>query len=716
MPHHHRVCALALVILGTASVASWGCKSTTTPVPVVVAPPPVVAPDRKAGWVLRLEQQRTLRDDDVAPVTAPPVDVVAVRALTPAAAAGLDHLALDPDPAVRRRAILAIGRVGMLDGLPHLVAALHDSDVEVRAVAAFAIGLIGPDAREGARPLRAALEDPSLLVRARAIEGLGLVGDAASAPAIVTAAAGCGTRIATIGPDDEEPIKTPEIEICRLALFALARLRDYEHLAQIALTPEGQPVSRWWPVAYALQRVGDPRATPALLLLATTPGIDTAGFAFRGLGTLKDRAAVPLAKAAAFDTDMDIKVRIAAVRALGQIGGPAAIEPLLELLGQSTNDAIALEIVTSVGTSGHSRAFEVLIERLNDPSPAMRAAALTAAAKLSPDAFLLVLSGLNRDTDWSVRATLANVLGTFGSQPVTPALEELLADEDARVHGPALEALAAVKAPNLTDQLFKSLEAADFMERAAAARLIGDSRPEGGVPRLIAAYARGQGDSAYAARAAALEALSKYGGEAAQSTLREGLSDREWPVRWRAAALLHGLGDRAALPARPAPTRMQPEAFEAAALLHPQFSPHAFIETNRGAIELELNVLDTPITSRNFVELARRGFFTGMKIHRVVPTFVVQAGDQRGDGEGGPGYAIPDELTWQPYLRGSVGMALDWRDTAGSQWFIALSPQPHLDGRYTMFARVVNGWDVLDRLSQWDVIDRVRIWDGVTFD
>ena len=715
MPHHHRVRALALVILGTASVAGWGCKSTSTPVAVVTPPPPVIAPDRKAGWILRLEQQRTLRDPDVAPVALPAADVAA-RVLTPAAEAGLDHLALDPDPSVRRRAVLAMGRVGMVDSLPYLVAALEDVETEVRATAAFAIGLIGSEARDGARGLRDALEDPSPIVRARAIEGLGLVGDAASAPAIVTAAGGCGARIATIAPDDEEPIKAPEIEVCRLALFALARLRDYERLAQVALTPEGQPVSRWWPVAYALQRIGDPRATPALLLLATTPGVNTAGFAFRGLGTLKDRAAVPLAKAAAFDTGVDIKVRIAAVRALGQIGGPAAIEPLLELLGQSVNDTIALEIVAAVGGSGHARAFEVLIERLNDPSAAMRAAALTAAAKLSPDAFLLVLSGLNRDPDWSVRATLANVLGTFGLQPVIPALEELLADEDARVHGSALDALAAVKAPNLTDLLFKSLEAADFMERAAAARLVGDSRPEGGVPRLVAAYGRGQGDSAYAARAAALEALSKYGGEAALQTLREGLSDRDWPVRWRAASLLHGLGERTAMPTRPAPLRIPPEGFEASDLLHPQFSPHAFIETGRGAIELELNVLDTPITSRNFVELARGGFFTGMKIHRVVPTFVVQAGDQRGDGEGGPGYAVPDELTWQPYLRGTVGMALDWRDTAGSQWFITLSPQPHLDGRYTVFARVVNGWDVLDRLSQWDVIERVRVWDGVTFD
>jgi cyclophilin family peptidyl-prolyl cis-trans isomerase len=72
-----------------------------------------------------------------------------------------------------------------------------------------------------------------------------------------------------------------------------------------------------------------------------------------------------------------------------------------------------------------------------------------------------------------------------------------------------------------------------------------------------------------------------------------------------------------------------------------------------------------------------------------------------------------DELNPTPYLRGTVGMALDWADTGGSQWFIALSPQPHLDGKYTAFGRVVNGWDVLDRISPWDVIERVRIWDGV---
>jgi HEAT repeat protein/cyclophilin family peptidyl-prolyl cis-trans isomerase len=709
-----RAAAIALV---AASVAGGACKSAPVPAPVVTPPP--VPLERKLGWVLRLEQQRTLRDADIAPAAAPVAESVPAPngpgTFAPAAVPALDRLARDPDPVIRRRAVIAIGRVGMLEGVPALVSALQDPEAEIRAAAAFALGLLGPDAREGTRAMRAGLEDSSLVVRARIIEGLGLIGDAATAADIASTAAGCGAHLAPLSPDEEGIAGPPEVEICRLAIFALARLRDYERLAELALTPEGQPVSRWWPVAYALQRVGDPRATPALLALATTPGVNTAGFALRGLGTLKERAAVPIAKAAAASAETDVKVRIAAVRALGQIGGPAAIEPLLELLGDPLPENMAVEIVSAVGTSGHARAFDVVIERLADPSPAMRAAALTAAARLSPDAFLLVLSGLNRDPEWWVRGTLATVLGTFPSDRVVPALEDLLKDEDARVHGPALDALAAVKAPGLSAHLFTSLEAADFMERTAAARLIGESRPDGGAARLAAAYARGQSDSAYAARAAALEALSKYGGDIAMATLREALGDRDWPVRWRAAMLLHTLGDRTAAPVRPAPLRQPADFFESADLLQPRYSPHAFIETARGTIEVELNVVDAPITARNFMDLARAGFFNGMRVHRLVPTFVIQAGDPRGDGEGGPGYAIPDELNWQPYLRGTMGMALDWRDTAGSQWFITLSPQPHLDAKYTAFGRVVNGWDVLDRLAPWDVIERVRIWDGVTF-
>jgi cyclophilin family peptidyl-prolyl cis-trans isomerase len=142
-------------------------------------------------------------------------------------------------------------------------------------------------------------------------------------------------------------------------------------------------------------------------------------------------------------------------------------------------------------------------------------------------------------------------------------------------------------------------------------------------------------------------------------------------------------------------------------------STQAYIETDRGTIQIELAVLDAPLTVENFVALARKGFFDGLSVHRVVPNFVVQDGDPRGDGESGPGYSIRDELNQRPYLRGTVGMALDpWPDTGGSQYFITHSPQPHLDGRYTVFGRVISGMDVVDKIQQGDVVRRVRIWDG----
>ena len=134
-------------------------------------------------------------------------------------------------------------------------------------------------------------------------------------------------------------------------------------------------------------------------------------------------------------------------------------------------------------------------------------------------------------------------------------------------------------------------------------------------------------------------------------------------------------------------------------------------------IQIELAVIDAPLTVENFVTLARKGYFNGLSFHRVVPDFVIQDGDPRGDGEGGPGYTIRDELNELPYVRGTVGMALDpWPDTGGSQYFITHSPQPHLDAKYTVFGRVIAGMDVVDKIQQWDVIRAVRIWDGVDDD
>jgi cyclophilin family peptidyl-prolyl cis-trans isomerase len=93
---------------------------------------------------------------------------------------------------------------------------------------------------------------------------------------------------------------------------------------------------------------------------------------------------------------------------------------------------------------------------------------------------------------------------------------------------------------------------------------------------------------------------------------------------------------------------------------------------------------------------------------------VMQDGDPRGDGTGGPGYTIRDEVNERPFLRGTLGMALDWPDSGGSQWFITHSPQPHLDGKYTVFGRVISGMEVVDQIQPSDVIRRIRVWDGAT--
>jgi HEAT repeat protein/cyclophilin family peptidyl-prolyl cis-trans isomerase len=692
-----------------------GCATGDAPPPAVVGPALPTA-DQKVAWILLLEQQRVLREPAAeAPpgaTSADPAPQTSARGSAPAP--DLAILLRDEARGIRSRAALAIGRVGMAEGVPLLVDALTDPAVEVRTSAAFALGLIGH--ADGLLPLQDLLSDPATVVRGSAVEALGLIADPTAAPAIAAAAQGCGTLIAGIDPDDVEWPKTPEIELCRLALFALARLRQFEALAQVALNAQGGPVSRWWPVAYALQRVGDARAAAYLGPLASTSGIYTPAFALRGLAAAKDPGTMALALPLASRADAPVTLRAAAIRAIGQVGGAPAVDPLVGLLADPalpTN--LAVEVVTALGSIGDAAAFDPLLELLTDTSPAVRSAALGAAAKVDPDAFLLVLSGLARDPDWSVRAALAGVLAALPAGQVRPALTALVEDDDARVHGPALAALVAIDRTGALPRLLDALEAPDFAERAAAARLIGEIKPDGGVNALVDAYRRGESDATDVARVAALEALASYGPgvDAASATLRSALADPEWPVRLRAAGLLRDLGHADAEPLRPAPVRRPPAFFTSAELLHPAYSPHAFIETRLGVVELELNIVEGAVTAHAFMDQARAGMFDGLRIHRVVPGFVVQAGDPRGDGEGGPGYTLRDELSRVPFLRGTLGMALAGPETGGSQWFITASPQPHLDANYTVFGRVVEGWAVLDRLSPWDLIERVRIWDGV---
>ena len=708
--------ALSLVLLAPAC-ATLPSASSTTAVP---APPqiPEVTWEQKLAWIIRLEDQRILRDPNPPPpAILAPATIRTPAVVAPAPPTDLMLLLDDAEARVRRRAALAIGRVGLPAGVEPLARLLSDAEPEVRQMAAFAIGLIGDATGRGA--LLQALADPDPIVHGRAAEALGMIGDRNDAPAVSTmvqAHVKAGV-LASIEPDDLSYPLSPAVEAARLGLYALVRLGSYEALAAAALDGGGQPVSRWWPVAYALQRINDPRAAPALTTLAGTPGRYTASFAVRGLAAAKAAQALPMLRQIVEQRRAPAAVVLQAVRALATLRDTAAVPLLTKVVLEEGGDVtLRVESMTAFATLAAAESVDLLLDLVTDASPPIRAAALRTLARLDPDAFMSTIAGLDVDRDWTVRSAIATALGAVPPDQSMPRLMELLADKDQRVVAVAVAALAATRPAEVNRLLIERLKADDFAVRAAAANALAELKVAAAAPVLAAAYRDAAGDSAYAARAAAMIALNRINQEAALPILQEALQDRDWAVRVRAAQLLRERGASAETDTyiRPAVPGASVDTPEWRAIAAPAFSPHAFIETDKGTIEIELAVLDAPLTVSNFVTLARKGFFNGVVIHRVVPDFVVQDGDPRGDGEGGPGYTIRDELNERPYLRGTVGMALDWEDTGGSQFFITHSPAPHLDARYTVFGHVVNGMEVVDRIVQGDSVKQVRIWDGVT--
>ena len=142
------------------------------------------------------------------------------------------------------------------------------------------------------------------------------------------------------------------------------------------------------------------------------------------------------------------------------------------------------------------------------------------------------------------------------------------------------------------------------------------------------------------------------------------------------------------------------------------------METNRGTIELELFPQHAPKTVNNFVFLAREGFYDGVPFHRVIGDFMIQGGDPTGTGRGGPGYRFEDELAGNPLTHEAkvISMANAGPDTNGSQFFITHSPQPHLNGKHTVFGKVVKGQEVVDAIRQGDRMEKVSVEEntGIT--
>lgn len=139
----------------------------------------------------------------------------------------------------------------------------------------------------------------------------------------------------------------------------------------------------------------------------------------------------------------------------------------------------------------------------------------------------------------------------------------------------------------------------------------------------------------------------------------------------------------------------------------------ATIATAKGTIELSLDAKAAPVTVNSFVFLARDRFYDGLTFHRVVPGFVIQGGDPRGDGTGGPGYTIPDEASGLLHIEGALAMAKSATpDSAGCQFYVTLAAQPALDGKYTVFGKVTAGLDVVKKITVGDIINRVTITES----
>ncbi len=706
---------LHLAVIGLAVGMAVSCATA----PAVVPPQAVqLTFEQKMTWILRLEEDRVLQAPE--PPPAPPPPVVSGRrgptAVAPPPQPSLLTLVTDTEARVRRRAALAIGRTRLSEGIPALVPALaNDVEPEVRQMAAFALGLIG-DTR-AADPLQAALADPDALVQGRAAEALGLIGHKEGAGPIadmmsVHTKAGALDGIA---PDDLEHPKAPPIEAVRLGMYALVRLSAYDQLAAVLVNGNGQPISRWWPVAYAFRRINDPRAGSVLLALLQGESVYTRAFAARGLGIVKEgRAVTPLVAVLSNDKE-STPVRVEAARSVADLGAQEAAQPLIKIVTTSSADPnLRLEALTALGQLRAAGAVDLFIDLMTDGWPTMRAAALMALARTDEGLFISAISGLDVDRHWSVRAAVATALGGLDLERALARLVEMLNDEDRRVLPSVLNALVTLGAANAESILVERLMSDDVVVRQAAANGLVRLKARTAVAALVKAYDLAEKDPTYVARAAILAAVLELDPQAGRPLLERALEDRDWAVRVRAATLLRTIDPEAdvRMRIRPAPAAVLPELNELGPMLDPSVTPTAYIDTTYGLIQIELAVLDAPRAVANFVSLARRNFLGGTPFHRIVPNFVAQDGDPRGDGEGGPGYTIRDEINQRPYLRGTLGMALDWEDTGGSQFFITHSPQPHLDARYTVFGRVVGGMDIVDRLQQWDQIRSVRVWDG----
>ncbi len=641
-----------------------------------------------------------------------------------------------PYPIVREWCAIALGRIGNPRALRWLYESFRSPYAGVRAAAAFAVGEIEDreilkeefrrvDARAAAE-LVDLLDDPSIQVRMRAVEALGKVGSVSDATEIVR-------RLQSFHHDG-----SPEQRAyLGFAITALMRLKEPDALPVLEkLAGEPDPEIQWR-VSNALYRLRARNAKATFLRLLQSPHPDVRAHAARGLSICEDPNLAEFLHPLLLSHDpqsaqsQPLSVRVCAVQALGNLKSPksvSAIQTALnsEPINRENPDQMnfAVQAATALGNIGAGEAEFVLVPLLKSSGPVADSAIVALAKLLKGNERFYHLTDISQVNSEAGTRALAEALGELGGQRAIRGLKDLLIQAAGEKATSAqvltiptvLQSLEKTRTPDLDVILGPYLASQDGVILRAA---IGVYKPKPAMKEpwkpLIEAYQRMAPGNNIEAKVAALNALDPWiRQEQVQSTLRSALADRQRNARIAASRLLRKAGADDVDP-DPGPSESATtEATYGIVASNRVNRTVAVLETERGKIEIELYRQDAPLTVANFVTLARGGFFDGLSFMRVVPYFVIQGGDPRNDMEGGPGYTIRCEINTRPYERGSVGMALAGKDTGGSQFFITLSPQPHLDGGYTCFGRVISGLTAAERMTAGDRIVKVRIVEDAT--
>jgi len=330
----------------------------------------------------------------------------------------------------------------------------------------------------------------------------------------------------------------------------------------------------------------------------------------------------------------------------------------------------------------------------------VRAAAIGATASRLGTDYAKSLERYLDDAEWPVRAAAARA--AVGAGDLAPELiRRALEDRDVRVQAAALE--SAEQATPGTEWVERMLASPDLALRGTALALYVGRETPADPAILEEVYEASGGDEWIEIREALAEAL---GGVEGSGSLLERIAttDPAASVRGKARRALGSGEGRPSTPDAAPPPQASP-------LLERTFrgDPIVVLETSKGDLTLRCLASQAPLHVAAFVDRVRAGFYDGLVWHRVVPNFVIQGGDPRGDGWGGDGTTLRDEINATRYVRGTVGMPKAGKDTGSCQIFITHLPTPHLDGNYTVFGQVESGLDVVDEIEVGDRIVRAYV-------